>query len=98
MKILRRLREILNSSFIKSLVHRILSTPAIMVTALQFFAYLVTWAMYPLGIISSLMRIYSCKYVTRIWKPDDYMGVLVGVTLMGALAFWQIGLSLNCGG
>lgn len=70
----------------------------ILTTPLQFFAYFVTWTMFPLGIISSLVRIYSCKYVTRTWKPDDYMGIFVGVTLMGALAFFQIGLSLNCRG
>ncbi|KAL5113675.1 hypothetical protein ACEQ8H_008462 [Pleosporales sp. CAS-2024a] len=67
-------------------------------TALQVFAYLITWTFYPLGIASSFIRIYCCQHVTKTWRPDDYMGVLTGVGLIGALAFWQVGLSLGCGG
>ncbi|KAH3904394.1 hypothetical protein HBI56_232140 [Parastagonospora nodorum] len=67
-------------------------------SALQVFCYIVTWTFYPLGILSSLIRIYCCQFVTKTWKPDDYMGVLTGAALVGALAFWQVGLSLGCGG
>jgi hypothetical protein len=68
-----------------------------MTTALQVWGYIIIWTTYPLGIVSSLVRIYSSKYVTRTWRPDDYMGVIVGVTLIGLLAFSQFGLSLGCG-
>jgi hypothetical protein len=69
-----------------------------MATALQVFAYIILWTTYPLGVVSSLIRIYSSRYVTRVWRPDDYMGITVGVTLIGLLAFSQFGLSLGCGG
>jgi hypothetical protein len=71
---------------------------AIMTTTMQIWTYIITYTFYPLGIFSSLGRIYCCKYVTRTWRPDDYMGIMVGVTLIGCMAFWQVGLSLGCGG
>jgi hypothetical protein len=69
-----------------------------MTTVMQVWTYIITWTLFPLGIVSSLVRVYCCRYVTRTWKPDDYMGIAVGVTLIGAVAFWQTGLSLGCGG
>jgi hypothetical protein len=69
-----------------------------MATALQVWGYIILWTLYPLGIVSSLTRIYSSRYVTRVCRPDDYMGVVVSVTLIGMLAFSHFGLSLGCGG
>ncbi|KAF1911462.1 hypothetical protein BDU57DRAFT_461805 [Ampelomyces quisqualis] len=67
-------------------------------TTLQVFAYIVTWICFPIGIASSLVRIYSCSHVSRTWNPDDYISVAMGLALIGVLAFWQVGLSLGCGG
>jgi hypothetical protein len=67
-------------------------------TVLQVFTYFVTWTFFPLAIFSSLLRIYCCQHVTHVWRPDDYMSVAVGATLIGALAFWQTALNLGCGG
>jgi hypothetical protein len=74
-------------------------TALIMATsALQVFCYIITWTFFPLGISTGLIRVYCCRYVTKTWKPDDYMGIMSGAALVGMLAFWQVGLSLGCGG
>jgi hypothetical protein len=67
-------------------------------TVLQVFTYLVTWTFFSLATLSTLIRIYCCQYITHTWRPDDFISVVVGVTLNGALAFWQIALNLGCGG
>jgi hypothetical protein len=67
-------------------------------TVLQVFAYLVTWTLFPLGIFSSLFRIYYCKYITRRWRSEDILAVIVGVAAAACLSLFQAALSLGCGG
>ncbi|KAF2853039.1 hypothetical protein T440DRAFT_497058 [Plenodomus tracheiphilus IPT5] len=42
--------------------------------------------------------VYCCVYVLHKWRADDYMSVIAGLTLVGALAIWQMALLLGCGG
>ncbi|KAL5371788.1 hypothetical protein PMIN06_012021 [Paraphaeosphaeria minitans] len=65
-----------------------------MASVLQIFGYIITWTAFPLGIASCLNRVFCCKFVTRCWKVDDYMSIMVGITLIPALVFWQRNLML----
>ncbi|RMZ74484.1 integral membrane [Pyrenophora seminiperda CCB06] len=56
-----------------------------------------TWFCFLLGILSCLLRVYSCVFVKHAWKADDYLGLLVLASLVGALYFWQTALMLGCG-
>jgi hypothetical protein len=51
-----------------------------MASELQIFGYIVTWTAFPLGIASCFARAFCCKWVTRCWKVDDYMSIIVGVS------------------
>jgi len=67
-------------------------------TALQVFAYLVTWTLFPIGFVICFLRVYVCTYVTRRFRPEDYTSLAVGVCMVGCLGLFQVALSLGCGG
>ncbi|KAF3044322.1 hypothetical protein E8E12_007750 [Didymella heteroderae] len=41
---------------------------------------------------------HCCRAIKRRWKADDFMSLVVGVFMVGALGLWQQAFSMGCAG
>jgi hypothetical protein len=55
--------------------------------AFQIATHTIIWASTLLAVASCVLRCYHCKYIKRTWKADDFMSLIIGVSLFGLLFF-----------
>ncbi|KAJ1325420.1 alpha-methylacyl-CoA racemase [Microdochium nivale] len=64
---------------------------------LRMPAYGVAYATYAIGLVASIVRLYSRGFVQKTWGLDDYFAVAVVIVNVGQLAVLQMLLNINCG-